>query len=176
MTENLDSAALAERIEGIAAEICAEMGLFVYDVDVARQSGRVSLIVDREGGSSPGNGVTVGEISSLSRQVGYVLDVEDIVPFAYRFEVSSPGVERELKRPRQVGQNIGQQVRLVLTRETEDGRRVVEGQLKSFEHGVLVVADGENRWEIDLEDVKRGRTVFDFGKSKSKRKQQRKSS
>ena len=174
MTENA-STALADRIEAIAADVCAELGLVVYDIEVAKQSGKVSIVVEREGGSSPGNGVTVGEITSVSRQVGYVLDAEDVVPFAHRFEVSSPGVERELRTPRQVSQNIGQEVRLVLTRETEDGRRVVEGRLETFEQGVLEVADGDHRWEIDLEDVKRGRTVFDFGSSKSERKQRKSS-
>jgi ribosome maturation factor RimP len=167
MTENR-STALATRIEAIAAEVCAELGLVVYDLEIVAESGgRVSVVVEREGGSSPGNGVTVAEIASVSRQVGYLLDTDDLVPFEYRFEVSSPGVERELRTERQLAQNVGRNVRLVLGHETEDGRRVLEGALESFHDGILTVTAGESRWEIELDDVRRGRTVFNFDSVKS---------
>jgi ribosome maturation factor RimP len=173
MTENRPEA-LATRIEAIAAEVCAEHGLVVYDLEVARDhGGRVSVVIERDGGSVPGNGVTVADIAAVSRQVGYLLDSDDVVPFPYQFEVSSPGIERELKNERQVEQNIGRQVRLVLARETEDGRRVVEGVLEEFSGGLLTVRAGESRWEIELDDVRRGRTVFDFDSTKSNGKKKR---
>lgn len=175
MTEISRSQALATRIESIAAEVCAEHGLVVYDLEVASDNGgRVSLVVDREGGSTPGSGVTVADITAVSRQVGYLLDADDIVPFAYRFEVSSPGVERELRTERQVRQNVGREVRLVLAQETAGGRRVVEGKLEEFEGGLLTVISGESRWEIELDDVRRGRTVFDFDSMKSDGKKKKK--
>lgn len=169
MTETV-SVALADTIEKIAAEICGELDLVVYDLEIRPEVGRVSLVIERDGGTTPGNGVTVSEITRVSKQVGYQLDSEDLVPFTYQFEVSSPGIERDLNTARQVRQNIGRDVRLVLAEETEDNRRVVEGVLESFSDGVLSVASGENRWEIELDNLRRGRTVFDFASTKSKRK------
>ncbi|MFT6398884.1 MAG: ribosome maturation factor RimP [Bradymonadia bacterium] len=169
MTENVP-AALADTLEELAAEICAEFDLVVYDLQILPETGRISLVIDRAGGSSPGNGVTVSDITRVSKQIGYQLDTEDLVPFSYQFEVSSPGVERDLNTARQVRQNIGRDVRIVLGEQTEDDRRIVEGVLESFSDGVLSVASGENRWEIELDNVRRARTVFDFASTKAKRK------
>ncbi len=169
MTETV-STALADTLEELAAEICAEFDLEVYDIQVLPEAGRISVVIERAGDSSPGNGVTVSEIMRVSKQIGYQLDTEDLVPFTYQFEVSSPGVERDLNTARQVAKNVGRDVRLVLAEETDDNRRVVEGVLESFSDGVLSVVSGDKRWEIELDNVRRGRTVFDFASTKSKRK------
>lgn len=170
---NTETDAIANRIEELAAGVCDELGAEVYDVEVRRhgRAGTVRILVDKAGASEPGHGITVGEVTRVAKEVGYLLDAEDVVPFGYTFEVSSPGVERTLNTPRQVQRNIGQPVRLVLTEETDDGLRVIEGTLEAFESNALRVrTDAGDLREIPFENVRRGRTVFDFSSAKSKKK------
>lgn len=170
---NSDTDALATRIEQLAAPVAEELGASIYDVEVRRHGsgGTVRLIVDRAGAHVPGEGITVGEVTRIAKEVGYLLDAEDAVPFSYTFEVSSPGIERPLRAARHYAQNVGEEVRLVLADQLADGTRVVEGLLEGFAEGVARVtgADGVVR-EVRIENVRRGRTVFDFDSRKSNKK------
>jgi ribosome maturation factor RimP len=92
-------------------------------------SGRHRLLriyIDKPGG------VTHGDCEAISRYVGTVLDAEDTIPgAAYTLEVSSPGVERKLSKPRDFERHLGQKVKVVL-REPVAGRSVWEGTLAGF--------------------------------------------
>lgn len=171
---NTDTDALATRIEELAAGVAAEHGAEIYDVEVRRHgaTGTVRLVVDRASGAdADAGGITIGEVTRVAKEVGYLLDAEDLVPFTYTFEVTSPGIERPLRKPRHYERNLGEEVRLVLSRETEDGRKVVEGRLEGIADGAVTVVDAAgNRTMIRVEDVRRGRTVFDFDAGKAGKK------
>lgn len=145
--------------------LCEEADLDLYDLDLqpGRKEAVIRITVDRKGAAAPGDGVTIGEITSLTRQLNYQLDVEDFIPFAYRLEVSSPGIERELTRAPHFERHVGDDVRVVLREPTEDGWSVLEGVLKSFDGFELSVAcnDGVER-KTHLEAIKRAKTVYDF--------------
>lgn len=162
MSSNQD---ILQRIEALVLPLCEESGLDLYDLDLqpGRKEAVIRITVDRKGAAAPGDGVTIGEIASLTRQLNYQLDVEDFIPFAYRLEVSSPGIERELTRAPHFERHVGDEVRVVLRAPTEDGWSVLEGVLKSFDGFELSVAcnDGVER-KTHLEAVKRAKTVYDF--------------
>lgn len=154
---------LDQQVEALVTPMASELGLVVYDVEVYPSSkrGRVRVTVDRTGATGPGTGVTIEEISKLSRRLGYVLEAEDVIRFEYHLEVTSPGVERDLKRERHWEQNVGEQVHIVL-REAVDGDVVVDGRLVSVDAGAATVETARGTVEVMLDDVRRARTVFDF--------------
>lgn len=155
---------LQSRIEAMVLPLCDELGLEIHDVEVrAQQDGLVRIIVDRVGASGPGTGVTIGEIGEITRQLDYLLDVEDFIPFSYRLEVSSPGVERDLTRPQHYTRYLGEEVRLVLRVPTSDNWNVLRGKLAAFD-GLTISIDCEDgvRRETTLDAVKKARTVYDF--------------
>jgi ribosome maturation factor RimP len=159
---NPSTDALEAQVTAIAEGVVAEHGASVYDVEVhlGGGTGTVRLTVDRADGS----GITIGEVTAIAKQVGYLLDADDVIPTKYDFEVTSPGIERPLRRDRHYAGTVGEEVRLVLRNALADGRKVVEGKLEAFADGIAVVigASGE-RTEVDVTNVRRGRTVFDFG-------------
>jgi len=86
-----------------------------------------------------GSGVTHEDCASFSRELGTILDVEEAIPGAeYTLEVSSPGLDRKLVKPRDFERFTGKRVRLV-TREPIDGRRNFSGRLTGFEAGRVKV-------------------------------------
>lgn len=165
MTIPLSTDDIAARIEALAAPVAAERDCVLYDVEVRRhgRTGTVRILADKAA-SEPGTGVTVGELAELAREVGFLLDTEDFLDFTYTFEVSSPGVERSLRNRRQFEANLGAEVRLVLGEvPAPNGDRVVQGVLQGVENDDALVRVGEETWRVALSNVRRGKTVYNFG-------------
>lgn len=89
---------------------------------------------DGTGRAVPVGGVTVQDCALLAKAIGPLLDVEDVVPGAYHLEVSSPGVNRPLKKPEHFALAVGRKVRVKT-------RVPVEGE--SFFLAPLVASDDE---------------------------------
>jgi len=161
------------RIETMLEPICEELNLELYDVEVKPSTGEglVRVILERRDASGPGTGITMDELTNVTRQLNYLLDVDDFISFSYRLEVSSPGVERDLTRPSHYERHIGDQVRVVLREATPDGRIVLKGTLVSFDglSAQIECEDGVQR-EALLDVVKRARTVYDFSMNSPKPK------
>jgi len=129
---------VAERVWKIAEPLVTDEGMEMVDVEYHREShGAVlRLYLDRDGG------VSLDDLTRVSRQVGDLLDVHNAVPGKYTLEVSSPGINRRLRRPDHFQRYLGQQVR-VRTQAPLDGRRVFLGPLTAVDaDGITVLQDG----------------------------------
>jgi ribosome maturation factor RimP len=109
-------------------------------------------------------GITHQDCQTVSRQVGTILDVEDVMPGRYTLEVSSPGLDRRLSKPDDFQRFAGQQVKLLL-REPSGSRRQLQGRLRGFDEGkVQVEADAAGLVCIPLEQVEKANLVPEIGK------------
>lgn len=108
-------------------------------------------------------GVTHADCEMVSQYVSTVLDAEDAVPGgSYTLEVSSPGVERKLTRPRDYERFVGQKVKIVL-REPLEKRKLWEGVLAAFADGVVTVQpDRGDPVRIRLDQVDRANLKFEW--------------
>lgn len=87
-------------------------------------------------------GVTLDDCQKVSQQIGATLDVEDPIPGAYTLEVSSPGLDRPLRKLMDFKRHAGQRVRIELLLPI-DGRRRFSGMLKGLDSDqVLIEVDG----------------------------------
>ena len=124
-----------EKVEEIAQRVGQSEGIEVVDVEV-KGGGRQRLVrisIDKP------EGVTHADCENISQQVGTILDVEDVIPGgSYTLEVSSPGVERKLLRPRDYERFIGSKVKVTLRDPIED-RRYWEGTLAGFDNGLITL-------------------------------------
>ena len=139
---SIDLAGLEAAVEPVVLPVVQAHGLMLVDLDV-RGNGRrmaVRIYVDKAGG------VTVGDCQQLSREVGDVLDVANVVPGSYDLEVSSPGLDRELRKDRELCWAVGRAVR-VWTREPVEERREWSGRLALVDAADLTLdtAEGPRR-------------------------------
>ena len=104
---------VVERIEGWAAEAAEAFGLVLYDLNVTKQW-LVQVFVDRVD-SEESTGVAIDECAKVSRYMEALLDADEDVWTKYTIEVSSPGIERKLSKPRHFELSVGKDVRIVLT-------------------------------------------------------------
>lgn len=143
-----------DRLRALVLPLVEERGLELYDIE---QSGSTLQILV----SGPG-GVDVGALSTLSRAVSRTLDEHDPIPGKYLLEVSSPGLERPLRRPEHYQGAVGSDVTIKTVAGTEGDRRVRGVVVEADETSVLLAlaAGGERR--IAYRDVERARTVFEW--------------
>ena len=120
-------------------------GLELVDVAFRRESGRrvLRVVVDREGG------VDVDTIAELAEKVSRRLDVEGFAPGPYALEVSSPGIERSLKLPRDFARRVGDNVKVKTTTPVE-GRTNITGELVSADDDGIVVAAAGGELRVRL--------------------------
>jgi ribosome maturation factor RimP len=134
----------------LAEPLAASEGLEIFDIEYRRErSGMVlRVFLDR----AEGQGVTLDELTSVSRQLSDLLDVHDVVPGAYLLEVSSPGINRRLRRPDHFRRYVGARVR-VRTTEPIDGRKAFAGQLAAVEPWGIVLRYDNGEVVIPFEKI-----------------------
>ena len=117
------AAAIAE----LVLPILGELGLDLVRVRVTGQDGTtVQIMIERPEGT-----VTVEDCAAVSRRLSPLLDAHDPMPGGYNLEVSSPGVNRPLVRPRDFESWAGHQAKVEL-KELVDGRRRFRGEIEGF--------------------------------------------
>jgi ribosome maturation factor RimP len=116
------------------------------------------IFLDRPGG------ITLEEITRVSRVVSELLDVHDFIGASYNLEVSSPGLTRALKKPADYERFTGRLARLTL-RGPREGRQVFRGILQGLEDDQVCLKEGENLWRIPLGEIARARLDIDIKNS-----------
>jgi ribosome maturation factor RimP len=157
---------LLAEAEAVIRDIAEHEGLELVDVECRREPGGCVLrvLIDRQPG-----GVTIDICAEISRQIGDVLEVKDILSFPYRLEVSSPGVNRPLKRPHDFETRIGQTVSIT-TIEPLDGRKHFKGKLGRFEDGIIGLEIDGCAFTVPLAAVKKAYLEYDFSRLKQPKK------
>jgi ribosome maturation factor RimP len=136
---------VVEHVRKVAARAAGTYGLEIFDVQYRREASGMVLRVqlDRPGTSGIAEeSVSVEDCARVSRDLSAMLDVEDVLPTSYILEVSSPGLDRPLRRADDYRRFAGRQAKIVL-REKVDGQTFFRGRLAGFE-GDDVLIDGED--------------------------------
>src|SRR5256885_7900 len=118
-----------DRVRQTVERVAASSGLEVVEVEFrgGGKSRMLRIFIDKPGG------VTHQDCADLSRELGTILDVEEAIPGrSYVLEVSSPGLDRALRRPADFERFVGSRVKLT-TREPIAGNRFFEGRLETFQ-------------------------------------------
>lgn len=135
----MDARKLLEKVESVVTPVIEGLGFELIDSEYLNEQGRLvlRLYVDK-----PLGGISIGECADVSRAVAGVLDVEDVVPQRYNLEVSSPGLNRPLKKLADFERFAGQNVRLK-TKEPIQNRANYFGILKGIKgNNIIMVVDG----------------------------------
>jgi ribosome maturation factor RimP len=151
---------LLERITELGERSAMGTDIEIAEIQL-RGAGNARLLrvyIDKVGG------VTHGDCQLISERLGELLDEEDPLPeTSYTLEVSSPGIERKLTKPRDFERVVGRNVRLAVQPPGETRRSLVEGRLAQFSQGALEVevAPG-NLVRIPLETVQKANLKFEW--------------
>ncbi len=147
-----------EKVMGIAKPIIDSLGYELIDVEYLAGGNRAKLrlFIDKQGG------VTLDDCEKASRYIGYALDVEDPMPTPYVLEVSSPGLDRPLKKPSDYERYKGRLVK-IKTKMPVNNQMVFIGRLSGIiNEKVEIKPDGEKALTISLDDIRLARLEVEF--------------
>lgn len=122
-------------VENIIEELLENTALELVAVDyVKERDWYLRVFIDKEGG------VDLDDCQDLSRKLEELLDAQDIIKTSYILEVSSPGLDRELKKPRDFQREMGKDIDVSLFAPL-DGKKVVTGPLSAYDGETINVGD-----------------------------------
>jgi ribosome maturation factor RimP len=153
------------QVRVLAGRVAASFGLEIFDVQFRREGQGLVLRVqiDRPGPAATAEeSVSVDDCARVSRDLGALLDVEDIVADAYTLEVSSPGLDRPLRHADDYRRFAGRRAKLVM-REAVDGQKYFKGRLGGVdEDAVLIDAEDGRRHRVPIGVITRANLEVDF--------------
>ena len=122
-------------VEKIVEELLVNTALELVAVDyVNERDWYLRVFIDKEGG------VDLDDCQDLSRKLEELLDAQDLIKTSYILEVSSPGLDRELKKPRDFQREMGKDIDVSLFAPL-DGKKVVTGPLSAYDGETINVGD-----------------------------------
>ena len=122
-------------VEKIVEELLENTALELVAVDyVKERDWYLRVFIDKEGG------VDLDDCQDLSRKLEELLDAQDLIKTSYILEVSSPGLDRELRKPRDFQREMGKDIDVSLFAPL-DGKKVVTGPLSAYDGETINVGD-----------------------------------
>jgi Uncharacterized protein conserved in bacteria len=156
---------VVEKVRAIAERVATGYGLEIFDVQFRREAPGMVLRVriDRPGAASTAeDSVSVHDCANVSRDLSAIFDVEEVVPTAYTLEVSSPGLDRPLRRPDDYRRFTGRLAKVVM-REKVDGQGFFRGRLAGVEgQHVLIDGDDGRTHRVPLDVITRANLEVEF--------------
>ena len=134
-----------------------ELGYRIWDVTYAKVGAdyHLEITIDLD------NGINIEDCEKVHRAIDPILDEIDPIEGFYYLDVSSPGIERELRTDEHISLSIGDKVEAKLF-AAKDGRKSIIGKLVSFDGDIVTVSDGAEYVELQRNEISKLTTVFDF--------------
>ena len=148
---------ITKQVAELVEPILDEMGFELVDVEYLAEHGRwvLRVYIDKDGG------VTIDDCARVSGEIGDLIDIKNFVEHQYVLEVSSPGVNRPLKRDRDFIRAIGKKIKVRMVAPIE-GRRNFTGHLKKFQEGTLYLDMEGKLTALPRTGVDRANLVYEF--------------
>jgi len=140
----------------IGQKIVESKGFELVDVEFVKEMGNRYLryYIDKPGG------ITLDDCQLVSTEIEKILDETDPIPYSYILEVSSPGIERPLKRDKDFLRFIGSLVE-IKTFEKIDGKKVFTGTLEDYSDGIVTISNGQ-KYLIPREKISSARLKYNW--------------
>jgi len=147
-------------VRSYSEDLLGSLGFELVEMEYLASDDRgvLRLYIDR-----PDGGITLDDCATVSRQLGALLDVEDVIPFRYVLEVSSPGLNRPLKRPKDFLAHCGEKIK-IKTRMSVDGRWRFSGILQKYSEvdGSIVLDTDTGCCILDVVNFAKCNLVYEF--------------
>jgi ribosome maturation factor RimP len=149
---------MIERIEQIAKEVCTQQNVALYSVETKRAAKGLIIVIY----ITTISGVTIDECKIVSYEISNILEEEDFISERYFLEVSSPGLERDLKLKKHYVSAIGEKVKITFSYNEKSKTEI--GILKEvLPDSIKMEFDGQT-CEIRFFQIKKARTYFGYKK------------
>lgn len=148
---------IEEKVEELIKDKIENIGYSLYDVEYAKEGPNyyLRIFIDNE------KGIDLDDCEKVSNEINEKLDEADYIKEQYYLEVSSPGIERVLRKDRHLEQNIGKQVEAKLFKKDEKGNKNYTGELKAFDTDTITIETSEEI-KIERKNIAQLKTVYNW--------------
>ena len=148
---------ITRRVMDLAYPVLEEVGFELVDVEYLSEHGRwvLRVYIDKD------KGVTIEDCARISSELGDLIDIKDIIDHEYVLEVSSPGLNRPLKKEKDFSRVIGKKIK-VRTTDPINGRRNYTGYLKDFRENTLFLEVEGGLVTLSFPEIDKANLVYEF--------------
>jgi ribosome maturation factor RimP len=139
---------ISDRVWAAIETPLSDMGFELIETEFVQEGGRwiLRVYLDKDGG------ITLDDCADASQMLSPLLDETDLVEGRYYLEVSSPGIDRPVRRPSDFARFVGEPMKLRAVAPVQ-GRRRFRGELADFRDGLVVMRCDGNEYAIHLSNV-----------------------
>ena len=150
-------ASIEEKIEALVKEKIENIGYELYDVEYAKEGKNyfLRIFIDKP------EGIDIEDCEKVNNEINDILDTADYIKEQYFLEVSSPGIERILKKDKHLKQNLGSEIEIKLFRPI-DKKKSLEGTLEKFDEEKIYIKIDEDEKEINRKDIAQIKTKYNW--------------
>ncbi len=146
---------ITDRVEALAAPVAAEQNVSLWDIEYVKEAVGMVLRVYIDSAE----GIGIDDCEAFSRALDPILDEADPIPDSYTFEVSSAGLERELRKESHFAFALGREVEAKLYKPRE-GSKLYKGELLNYENGAVTLRCGGNDVHFEKEELAALRVIL----------------
>ena len=147
-----------DEIWGLVREVVSGLGCEVLDIEMAGTRDRqvIRVYVEKLGG------IFISDCVAASRELGKRFEEEDVIRSSYRLEVSSPGIERPLRKIRDFKRYVGHQVRVRLKGKQKVNRRIAGKIVEVGDNTVHLLARNGENLSFSIQDIAKANLDVDW--------------
>lgn len=149
---------IEEKVEKLLRPIIEKEGYELYDVEYSKEGKNyfLRIFIDNE------KGIDLNDCEKVNDAITDILDEENYIKEQYFLEVSSPGIERILRKDKHLEQNIGEQINVKLFKKDENGKKEYSGILKKFDEQNINIEQEEQEIKIERKNIAQVKTVYNW--------------
>lgn len=147
-----------EAIKDIIIPILSSFGIELIDLEYKKSGPKwfLRVFIDKK------DGVSLDDCEKASKHISQILDVEDIIPHTYVLEVSSPGLDRPLKKTEDYQREKGKLVR-INTFGPINNQKIFIGRILDIDNGIVRIEENKlGQMEIPLSNIAKARLEIEF--------------
>ena len=149
---------IEEKVEALIKEKIEKLGYELYDVEYVKEGKDyyLRIFIDKE------TGIDLNDCEHVNNAISDMLDEADYIKEQYFLEVSSPGIERVLRKDKHLEQNIGNKIEAKLFKKDEKGNKEYIGELKEYNNETITIKVEEQSHIINRKDISHIKTVYNW--------------
>ena len=149
---------IEEKVEKLLEPKIQEIGYELYDVEYAKEGKNyfLRIIIDKP------EGIDLNDCEKVNNAITDMLDEANYIKEQYFLEVSSPGIERVIRKEKHLKQNIGQEVQVKLFRKDQNGKKEYQGKLLDYTSENITIQTSEEKIKIERKNISQIRTIYSW--------------
>lgn len=150
-------AKIEEKVEQLVKDPIEKLGYSLYDVEYVKEEPEyyLRIYIDKE------SGIDLNDCEKVSNEINEILDKADYIKEQYYLEVSSPGIERKLRKDKHLEQNISKNVEIKLFKKDNNGKKEYTGKLKAFNQEEIII-ETDKEIAIERKNIAQIKTIYEW--------------